>query len=138
MRLTTPADLARWQTFLSAQPLPLEVSCGPWKATRSNEQNALLFGVLYPPIAEAMGYEVDGDNGIHAFMCGTFFGWIDRRVPKSPRNPEGIASFPFRTTTRDEHGKRSVMPKADFTKFIETVERIAAKAGVFIPLENAA
>jgi hypothetical protein len=133
VKLATESDRSRYIAFLQAQALPLDVSCGPWKSTRSNEQNNLLFGVIYPPIAEAMGYEVDGDNGIHAFMCGTFFGWVDKPVPKSPRNPEGVASFPRRTTTRDENGKRDVIDKATFTKFVDMVDRIAAKAGVFVP-----
>ena len=135
MKLSTESDRTRWLAFVSAQALPLDVSCQPWRATRSNEQNALLFGVVYPPIAEAMGYEVEA---IHEFMLGTHFGWVDVKVPKTPRNPQGIESRPFRTTTRDEHGKRDVLKKDEFTRFIETVERIAAKAGVFIPLEQAA
>lgn len=138
MKLATTTDRDRWLAFVMQQHLPLEVECKPWKRTRSNEQNSLLFGVVYPPIAEAMGYEVDGDNGIHAFMCGTFFGWVDRPVPKTPRNPEGVASFPRRTTTRDENGKRDVLKADDFSKFLDTVGRIAAKAGVFIPMERAA
>lgn len=138
MKLSTESERARWLAFVLEQPLPLEVSCGPWKRTRSNEQNSLLFGVIYPPIAEAMGYEVDGDNGIHAFMCGTYFGWVDRPVPKTPRNPEGVASFPRRTTTRDENGKRNVLKADEFSKFLDMVERIAAKAGVFVPMERAA
>lgn len=136
--LRNDTDRARWIAFLQQQPLPLNVDCNPWKPSRSNEQNALLFGVIYPPIAQAMGYPVDGDNGIHAFMCGTHFGWVDRPVPKTPRNPEGVASFPFRSTTRNEHGKRNVLSKAEFSEFIATVERIAAQAGVYIPMERAA
>jgi hypothetical protein len=135
MKLATDSDRARYIAFLQAQALPLDVSCGPWKPTRSNEQNALLFGVVYPPIAEAMGYDV---ADIHEFMCGTHFGWVDRKVPKTPRNPEGVESRPFRTTTRDENGKRNVLKKDQFSKFIDTVERMAAKAGVFVPLERAA
>lgn len=138
MKLGNETERDRYLAFLVAQPLPLEVSCSPWKKTRSNEQNSLLFGVVYPPIAEAMGYEVDGDNGIHAFMCGTFFGWVDKPVPKTPRNPEGVASFPRRTTTRDENGKRNVIKADEFSKFLAMVERIAASAGVFVPLERAA
>jgi len=138
MKLATAAERDRWLAFVQAQPLPLEVECKPWKKTRSNAQNALLFGVIYPPIAEAMGYEVDGDNGIHAFMCGTHFGWVDRKVPKTPNNPQGVASFPRRTTTRNEDGKRNILSAADFSKFLETVDRIAAKAGIFVPLEKAA
>lgn len=138
--IRTEAERARWIAFVQAQPLPLDADCKPWKATRSNEQNALLFGVLYPPIAEAMGYPVDGDNGIHAFMCGAFFGWEDRSVPKTPRNPEGVASFPIRSTTRTgwNCGKRNVIDKETFGKFLDQVDRIAAQAGVFIPMERAA
>lgn len=135
MKITTEIERSRWLQFVGAQPLPLNVVCEPYKATRSNEQNSLLFGVVYPPIAEAMGYEVEA---IHEFMCGTHFGWVDCKVPKTPRNPEGIESRPFRSTTRDENGKRDVLKTAEFSKFIETVERIAAKAGVFVPLERAA
>lgn len=138
MKLSTEAERTRWIAFVAAQPLPLEVDCKAWKESRSNEQNSLLFGVVYPPIAEAMGYEVDGDNGIHAFMCGTHFGWVDRKVPKTPNNPQGVASFPRRTTTRNEEGKRDVLKVAEFTKFLETVDRIAAKAGIFVPLDRAA
>lgn len=135
MKLTTEADRQRWLVFFNMQPLPLEVSWSAWKQTRSNEQNALLFGVMYPPIAEAMGYDV---SDLHEFFCGTHFGWVDVKRPKTPRNPEGIESRPFRSTTKDEHGKRKVLSKDEFSKFLATVERIAAKAGVFIPLETAA
>lgn len=116
---------------------PIDWSCEKWKDARSLPQNRLLFGVVYPPIAEAMGYEIDGDNGIHAFMCGTMWGWVDKPVPKTPRNPEGVASFPRRTTTRDENGKYKPIKKDEMTKFIAMVDRIAAKAGVFIPREAA-
>lgn len=131
-------EFDRWCAFVRQQPFPQELTTKPWKSTRSNEQNALLFGIMYPPIAESMGYPVDGDNGIHAFMCGTHFGWVDRTVPKTPCNPDGVASFPFRTTTRNEHGKRDVLTKSEFSRFIATVERIAASAGVFIPMEREA
>lgn len=138
MKLSTEAERTRWLAFVADQPLPLEVECKAWKKSRSNEQNSLLFGVVYPPIAEAMGYEVDGDNGIHAFMCGTHFGWVDRKVPKTPNNPNGVASFPRRTTTRNEEGKRDVLKTGEFSKFLDTVDRIAAKAGIFVPLDRVA
>ena len=137
MKLATQQQLDRAYTFaksLLAQG-PVDWACEKWKPTRSNEQNALLFGAVYPPIAEAMGYEVEA---IHEYMLGRHFGWVDHKVPKTPRNPDGIESRPFRTTTRNEHGKRSVLKSDEFSRFLETVERIAAQAGVFVPLERAA
>lgn len=136
MKLACLADVQRFAEFLRAEfkrTGALEASVKPWKKTRSNEQNAYLFGVCYPPIAEATGYEVDGENGIHAFMCGTHFGWVDKPCPKTPANPRGIASVPFRTTTTDEDGRRDVLKGPKFSEFIATVQRIAAQAGVFIP-----
>lgn len=135
--IKTDADRERWVAFVQAQSLPLTVECNPWKPTRSNEQNRLLFGVLYPPISEAMGYTVDD---VHEYCCGRYFGWVDVAVPKTPRNPEGIASEPRRSTTREgwHKGKRSVLSKDEFRKFLDMVDRIAAQAGVFIPLERAA
>lgn len=135
MKLGTETERARWIAFVQAQALPQEVSCKPWKESRSSQQNRLLFGIYYPPIAEAMGYEVDD---VHEYALGLHFGWVDVKVPKTPRNPEGIESRPYRTTTRDHGGKRNVLKKAEFAKFLETVERLAAKACVFIPMERAA
>ena len=114
---------------------PMKVDFNAWKAERTDPQKNYLFGVAYPPLADAMGYPVDGDNGIHAFMCGTFFGWVDRKVPKTPRNPEGIASFPIRSTTRTGwgEGKRDVIDVETFSRFVELVQRTGAHAGVFIP-----
>ena len=134
-KLATEAERTRWIAFVQTQPLPLQVDVKPWKRTRSTEQNALLFGAVYPPIAEAMGYDVED---VHTYMLGRHFGWVDCKVPKTPRNPEGIESRPFRTTTRDESGRRNVLTAAEFSKFLDTVDRIAAQAGVYVPREQAA
>ena len=110
---------------------PVEVSCDVFKPKRTDPQNNYLFGVCYPPIAKAMGYAA---ADIHEFMCGTHFGWVDKRVPKTPRNREGIASEPRRSTTRAgwQSGERDVLGKMEFAEFVDTVHRIAAQAGVFI------
>lgn len=120
----------RWCDFARALGFPLDVAAKPYKATRTNEQNAYLWSCCYPPLVERTGYTAEE---IHEYVLGKHFGWVDRRVPKTPRNPGGIASVPRRTTTADEDGKRSVLDKKDFSDFVDTVHRVAAEAGVFIP-----
>lgn len=134
MKLSTATDRDRWLAFVQAQALPLEVECKPWKRSRSSEQNALLWA-MYAPLAEHMGYD---SEDVHEWMCGRMWGWKDIKVPKTPRNPEGLASVPVRTTTRNEDGKRNVIDKETFAKFVDMVERVAVQAGVFIPAREAA
>jgi len=109
---------------------PMKATFDEWKEARSDPANAYLFGVCYPLIAQAKGYDVDE---VHEWMCGQFFGWKDKPCPKTPTNPEGVESVPMRTTTRNEDGKRDVMAVEPFGRFIEMVQRVGAQAGVFIP-----
>ena len=81
MKLATEPERSRWIAFVQAQPLPLSVECKPWRKSRSNDQNALLWA-MYAPIAEHMGFDRDD---LHEWFCGKFFGWKDVRVPRSPR-----------------------------------------------------
>lgn len=108
-----------------------KVTAEPVKNTRSASQNAYLWAVPYKLISEATGYEVEE---VHNYMLGRFFGWKDKRVPKTPRNPEGVESVPVRTTTTDEHGKRSVMTTLQFSEYVEFIQRFAAiKLEIIIP-----
>ena len=133
-KLATEAERTRWIAFVQTQPLPLQVDVKPWKRPRTNEQNAMLWA-MYAPLAEHMGYDAED---IHEWMCGRMWGWKDVKVPKTPRNPEGLASVPIRSTTRDETGKRAVLTTVEFSKFVDMVDRIAAQAGVYVPREQAA
>ena len=109
---------------------PLSVEIAEWKEGRRDPQNRYLFGVCYPLLAEAKGYEIEE---IHEWMCGQHFGWKDVPCPKTPNNKEGVKSVPRRTTTRNEDGKRDVLKVDAFSRFVEMVQRIGAQAGVFIP-----
>ena len=129
MKLATATERDRWLAFVASQPLPLDVDCKKWVKSRSNDQNALLWA-MYEPIAEAMGYDRED---MHVYFCGRMWGWKDVKVPKTPRNPEGLASVPVRTTTRDENGKRNVIDAATFARFVDMVDRVAAQAGVYVP-----
>lgn len=134
MKLATEPERSRWIAFMQAQPLPLNVECKPWRKSRSNDQNALLWA-MYAPIAEHMGYDAED---VHEWMCGRMWGWKDVKVPKTPRNPEGLASVPIRSTTRNADGKRDVIDAKTFGLFVDMVDRIAAQAGIYIPMDRAA
>lgn len=134
MKLATETERSRWLAFVASQPLPLDVSCKRWVKSRSRDQNALLWA-MYQPIAEHMGYDAED---VHEWFCGKFFGWKDVRVPRSPRNPDGLASVPIRSTTRNADGKRDVIDAKTFGLFVDMVDRIAAQAGIYIPMDRPA
>lgn len=119
--------------FLDAvqkRKLPFKASITAITDDRTDPQNAYLFGVCYPPICEASGYVT---SDIHEWVCGQFFGWTDKKAPKTPNNPNGLESVPRRTTTRDENGKRDVMEKKDFSLMLESVVfPLASKLDVII------
>lgn len=132
MILRTAAELSRLAVVLTAAIAagPIEVEWKRWRKSRSNQQNRYLFGICYPLIAKAKGYTVDD---IHEWMCGAHFGWVDKLVPKTPRNPSGVESVPYRTTTTGPDGERDVLKVMEFSEFVDTVHRLAAKAGVVCP-----
>lgn len=103
------------------------------KSERSLQQNKYLFGVAYKLISEATGYE---KQDIHEDCLKLHFGVRLKKVPRSRFHPEGLAEVPLRTTTTDEHGRRSVLGKVQFMEYTEFVKRYAAEAGVYIPDPN--
>ena len=100
------------------------------KRERSHPQCRYLNGVAYKLLSDATGYERDE---ISEFCCGMYFGWIEKKCPKTPANPKGIKSVPRRTTTTDENGERDVLSKTDFADYVARVQRFGAKHGVLIP-----
>lgn len=109
---------------------PMSIDLDEYSEGRSGPANAYLFGVCYPLIAGAKGYDT---ADIHEWMCGQFFGWRDESCPKTPHNPQGVRSVPIRSTTRNADGKRNVVDVETFSRFIDMVHRVGAAAGVFIP-----
>lgn len=108
-----------------------KITAEPVKPQRSQSQNAYLWAVPYKLISEATGYEAEE---VHEYFLGRFFGWKDKKVPKTPRNPEGVESVPVRTTTTDEHGKRSVLSVDQFSEYVAFIQRFGAmKLGLVIP-----
>lgn len=114
--------------------LPLDqawrIEVREYKPSRSAAQNAYLHGVCYKTIADAIGYDMEE---VAEFLCGTHFGWKDKRRPKTPRCPEGVGSVPIRTTTRNEAGERDVLSTTAMMDYVAFVQRFAAGKGIFIP-----
>jgi hypothetical protein len=103
-----------------------------YRATRSVQQCRYLNGVAYKALSEATGYE---RNDISEYCCGLYWGWVDKRVPKTPRNPEGIESRPVRTTTTDENGQRDVLTWDLFDEYVAFLQRHFAQLRdpIYIP-----
>lgn len=111
--------------------VPWKVTVEPVRMTRSLTQNAYLWAVPYKMLSEHTGYEAEE---LHEYFCGQVFGWKDKKVPRTPRNPTGIESVPVRTTTIDENGKRAVLSVTAFSDFVAYIQRFAAqKCGILIP-----
>lgn len=100
------------------------------KSTRSTQQNRYLHGVAYKLLSDATGYEMDE---VAEYLCGAYFGWREKRVPKKPGNLAGVESVPVRTTTTNENGQRDVLAWDAFSEYVAFIQRFAASKGVFIP-----
>jgi len=97
---------------------------------RTVQQNRYLNGVPYKLLGDHFGYERDE---ISETMCGLYFGWREKKVPRTPHNRSGIRDVPMRTTTTDENGARDVLSARDFWEYVEFLQRFGAKYGVYIP-----
>jgi len=102
----------------------IEVSIKPYKQTRSDEQNAALWGVAYPPLVAHTGFTADE---IHEVMCMGYFG----RTAKLVMNTATIR--PLRTTTTNQDGEREVLSASEFSAFYAYVQRRGAEIGLDIP-----
>lgn len=126
-------DIGRVVHALEALPegKAWKVSVEETKRERSNPQNNYYHGVVLERISQAWGVEPDD---AHDCLCGARWGWKDKKVPRTPRNKDGVESVPRRTTTTDENGRRSVLKTMEFEDFIEFARRFAAtKLNLFIP-----
>lgn len=97
---------------------------------RTTQQNRYLNGVPYKLLGDHFGYERDE---ISTQMCGLYFGWREKKIPKRPHNQTGIEDVPMRTTTTDENGERNVLDMKAFWEYVEFLQRFGAKYGVYIP-----
>jgi hypothetical protein len=106
------------------------ISIAEHKEKRTDAQCRYLNGVCYKIIGDVIGYERDE---VSEFLCGTYFGWKDKKAPRKPSNPLGIESVPIRTTTINAEGKRAPLGKLEFADYVAFCQRFAASKGIFVP-----
>lgn len=119
-------NFTRLIAFLSAADVTkeLQVTIGPVKKERSNQQNKALWGCAYEHIRKATGNDKDD---LHEMFCGEYFGWEVREVMGRKKR------FPKRTTTTGYDGKRDVISTKDLQDFYAFIQQRAAEYSVFVP-----
>jgi hypothetical protein len=91
------------------------------QSTRSQAQNAFLWGVVYPTIIEAGGEALRGWQAmdLHEFFLGEMWGW---------ETMEGFGRKRMRPVRRS-----STMSKTEFSDFVSFIEARALDMGIVIP-----
>ena len=128
--LIDDARAANAVSFIQSLPKDgsMEVEIRPRKKPRSQNQNAALWGVAYPPIMEAMGLRGEKEREeIHEYFCGEYFGWVEYQILDKRK------VRPKRTTTKNEDGKRDILTKMDMSDFFAFVQQRAADNGIYVP-----
>ena len=122
--------LANIAKFLAILPANREfiVEIRHYRRSRTLAQNAMLWGLAYPPIMQAMGLSGESDREmLHKAFCELYFGRVEVEIM-------GVAmTLPKRTTTTDEQGRRSVLTTLEFSDFWSFVQRQAAELGIYVP-----
>lgn len=112
-------SLTRLVAFLSALGKDREwkVEVSEFKRTRSNEQNAYLWGVAYPAILKHLpGWDADD---IHEYCLGECFGW---------ETLEGLGRRRLRPVRRS-----SRLSTTEFSDYVGHIQRTMAERGIDVP-----
>jgi hypothetical protein len=115
-------NLSRLVAFLSGLPTESawKVSVSEWKRTRSNEQNAYLWGVVYKTICDHLpGWDADD---VHEYCLGECFGW---------ETLEGLGRKRLKPVRRS-----SRLSVTEFADYVAWIQRTMAERGIDIPDPN--
>lgn len=98
-----------------------QVTVEPFKKPRTNQQNAYLWGVVYPTILEAGGETLRGwqADDLHEYFLGEIYGW---------ETLEGMGRKRMKPVKRS-----SRMSRSDFMIFLEEISQRCANLGIVIP-----
>jgi hypothetical protein len=115
-------SLSRIVGLLSAlvKAMPLKVTIAEYRRTRSLEQNAYLWGCVYPTILQHLpGWDAED---LHEYFLGEWSGW---------EVLEGFGRKRMRPIRRS-----SKLKTTEFMDFIAFIQRRMAEHGVYIPDPN--
>lgn len=92
-----------------------------WRKPRTNQQNAFLWGVVYPAVLEGGGEALAGWNrdDLHEYFLGECFGW---------ETLEGFGRKRLRPLKRS-----SALTKQEFSDYLLFLETRCADMGIVIP-----
>ena len=98
-----------------------QVTVEPFNKPRTNQQNAYLWGVVYPTILEAGGETLRGwqADDLHEYFLGEIYGW---------ETLEGMGRKRMKPVKRS-----SRMSRSDFMNFLEEISQRCANLGIVIP-----
>ena len=94
------------------------VEVAEWKKPRTNQQNAYLWGVVYPMVLEAGGEALAGwtRDDLHVYFLGEVWGW---------ETLEGFGKKRLRPLKRT-----SRMTAAEFTEYLHGIENRLMDLGI--------
>ena len=100
---------------------PFAVTVEVWKKPRTNQQNAYLWGVVYPAIMEGGGEALGGftRDDVHEWLLGECFGW---------EMLEGFGRKRMRPLKRS-----SALNKQEFSDYLTFIDTKCAEFGIVIP-----
>ena len=118
-----PRELLDWCYEVSRQMTPEKphvVTIERKRNTRTLEQNAYLWGVVYKTLSDQFFAEHGWDkDDIHDYFLGECFGWQKLSGVSRPR-------------VKPVHSSKN-LPKQDFSDYIAFIQRWAAQNGIVIP-----
>jgi hypothetical protein len=98
------------------------VTVEEFRRPRTNQQNAFLWGVVYPCVIEAGNLEGWTANDLHEYFLGECFGW---------ETLEGMGRKKVKPVKRS-----SRLNKQEFSDYLEFISAKCADMGIVIPEPN--
>lgn len=118
---TTAAAIASAVAAVITEDQSWQVTVEPFKRPRTNQQNAYLWGVVYPTVIEAGGETLRGwtAEDLHEYFLGEIYGW------------EVLAGMGRKRMKPVKRSSR--MTKIEFMDYLEQISQRCAELGIIIP-----